>query len=164
MENQWKIPMEFQGKPCGQAAFCREGLYLQVTCDCENVTDQVVRAYLEGPEDRLALGVLVPENGMLHLCRRIPASHLRDREYTCVRVSGGEEDGWKPWEGLLEGQPVSGALSRMEHGRQMLALPFVPGEPFAAAGQFRDSTPAEINGQLYLIIPAALQEETLQEP
>ena len=66
MENQWKIPMEFQGKPCGQAAFCREGLYLQVTCDCENVTDQVVRAYLEGPEDRLALGVLVPENGMLH--------------------------------------------------------------------------------------------------
>ena len=151
MENEQKIPMQFQSRECGTTTLQKEGLYVRVECVCDMVTDRVVRAYLEGKGGTACLGVLVPENGKLRLRRKIPTSHFLPGEYSTVIVSEQPVDGWKPWEGLLDGQPLLGALSRLEHGKRMVAIPFTPGEPFDHAGRFRQSEPLEIQGQLYLV-------------
>ncbi|MCI8525463.1 MAG: hypothetical protein HFF17_05980 [Oscillospiraceae bacterium] len=151
MEKEWKIPMRYEGRACGQASLRREGLYLLVVCDGEPVTDQIVRAFLTGDQGQAALGVLVPEGGRLRLRKRIAASQMPAGELTEVRVTG-SEDGWTPWEGELEGRQIAGARSRMEGGRQRIAVPFSSQEPFAPMGAALRGTPLMLEGKRYLVL------------
>lgn len=151
MEKEWSIPMTYNGRACGLATLRREGLYVQVTCDSEPVTDEIVRAYLTGAGGQAALGVLVPESGRLRLRRRMAASQLPGEDFTSVRIAG-REDAWTPWEGEIAGQTVPGARVRVENGRRLAALPYSPRAAFVPMGVMRRCKPLTLEGEPYLAL------------
>ena len=73
-----QIPMTYDGRTVGTAEFRQDGLYCRIECRCEPVSDEILRAYARGDGRLTALGVLIPEDGVLRLCRRIPLRHLPD--------------------------------------------------------------------------------------
>lgn len=151
MQNEWTLPMQYGGSPCGTAVLRRDGLYYQVECICDLVTESVVRAYLECAKP-VCLGVLIPDGGRLCLRRRISASQLPDPPFSAVTVASGESE-WAPWSGMVCGCEITDALSRRAGAGQVIAIPYAAGEPFPYMAIFTLCSPAEIGGKTYLTVP-----------
>ena len=109
------IPMTYRGREVGTAAMRREGLYCVVECRCEPVSDEVLRAYGHGGGRSLPLGVLVPEDGALHLRRRVALSRLPAEGLETVSV--GDENPWQPWSGTCRGVALTGCRRGTRDGR-----------------------------------------------
>lgn len=150
-EQNLKIPMTYDGNPCGHAQQRRCGLYWEIEGRCALVTREVTRAYGCRDGQSVCLGVLVPEDGQLCFRKRLAASGLPEDGFEEITV-GEPAPVWRPWEGTVCGQPVSGGLSRMVAGKRWIAIPYDGGEPMEALPVARYCTPEEIGGRMYLTV------------
>ena len=99
------MTLELEGG--GRIRFWEEGARVFFRCERELSTDGIYKVWLRGDEGGMLLGALVPEGGMLRLCRTLSVAELRRcgcwpvRGARCVmaysfgRKNGG--DGWY-WE------------------------------------------------------------------
>ena len=146
------IPMTYRGREVGTAAMRREGLYCVVECRCEPVSDEVLRAYGHGGGRSLPLGVLVPEDGALHLRRRVALSRLPAGGLETVSV--GDENPWQPWSGTCRGVALTGCRRGTRDGRAVLAMPFDRRQPLPSLALAREAEPMELEGRWWLTVPA----------
>ena len=160
MQEQWDMTVTYLGRPCGTMHVYRQGLYYEFQCDCDPVTDAVLRAYLVLEDCQECLGVMIPEHGRLALRRKIPASRLSKAKIDSARLEGCTA-GWMPWEGKVYDYPVADAMSKQENGQQLVAFPFSSEEPFPYMALCVLCTPVSINGQLYLSMPLPAKEDEL---
>ena len=133
------------GLSIGTLETAADGLYTVFTARCEAVLPRL-RLHVWGENDHAYLGLMLPEDGVLYLRRRL--SRLE-----CNRLPGpilyaaGEEtappapDEWRP--------APDGTLRRLEGGVELVAVPRerarVPGVPRQLL--------REIDGREYLVFP-----------
>ena len=69
-------PVFLRGKPAGSVMIEKQGLYYRIFCSCELSQNSVCRLMLKSGEETTKIGVLIPENGMYRLDKRIPVKNL----------------------------------------------------------------------------------------
>lgn len=158
MERQ--IPVQYGGRTIGQAAVAREGLYHRVRCDCDAVSEEVLRAYGTVDGQEMLLGVLMPEDGRLTLERRFACSSFPLERLETVTI-GGAPGTWQPWHGALGGVSAEG-MTRQVNGRTLLALPYHHGEPVDYLPVLRYCTPSELDGRQWLVLDTEQLPEAWQ--
>jgi hypothetical protein len=147
-----EYPFLMEGIQRGVLTVNREGNRTQVRVLGMDDGRGVCRGAAVGTAGRLSLGVLVPENGMLHAMRSLSPEAmaaegigevLRGEGWISYRFPQGEKElpeGWQPAEraGSFFRDPVlaaatkqlSGAMIRRAGGRLYLAVPWKPELPF----------------------------------
>lgn len=151
MQSSSRIPIYFEGMSCGEAEVLRDGLYYEITCRSEIVSAEILRAYADWDNERICLGVMVPEGDVLQLRRRLPVSHWREGPEPTLTLSQFPE-GWSPWSGTVLDCEVTKALSTVARGRRTVAMPFSHDTPFAYMRLFCLCRPVQIGGERYLAI------------
>lgn len=74
LEGTW--PVTRDGQQVGQCTIARQGLYWLLTCDCGPADGHVLRLMTRSPQGPVSLGIPVPEEGVLRLCRKIPGYQM----------------------------------------------------------------------------------------
>lgn len=74
LEGTW--PVTRDGQQVGQCTIARQGLYWLLTCDCGPADGHVLRLMSRSPQGPISLGIPVPEEGVLRLCRKIPGYQM----------------------------------------------------------------------------------------
>ena len=116
----------YQGGLLGTLTLEREGLYYRLSAQSEEPGAGVWRLWAcFGTESRL-VGVCFPQTGGLHLEKRI-SRHSWPILPDCF-VLGREQEGFRPWRGILEGVEVPDAMLREEGANGQTLAVFAPPE------------------------------------
>ena len=121
----WNIRLIYNGEEIGRCVLRDLGLYWELLCRCQAVSDQVERLYC-GEEK---LGVLQPSGGELALKRRIskascPALPPEDGQFSLSPAPA-----WTPWTGRILGYDAPQGLSRRDGTGETLQFPYDPDGP-----------------------------------
>ena len=127
MEGTYRV--YFGGKEIGDVTVSREGLYYRFYCRCVLTGDIVCRLTVSCGEERVNLGILIPEGEGFQLNTRIPRKRFRQ--------------GKPVFEALPNQAAVSGQF-----------IPIKPEEPFAYIARLKDAFLVRQNGQLGAMIPS----------
>ena len=149
---------------CGKLNVGKRGAVLEFSCDCEIVSDGVLRLYCKSGGEFKTLGVCVPEGGRLRLKKclskcalaaigidSIDACRVSEDEPKIIRTQT-----WRPLDDpseILSGDDtpkIPGALVSERDGVTLLAVPLGE-EEFPLMPVFRFGTPEEIEGEPYLV-------------
>lgn len=139
-----------------------QGGYLRFRAECAIPGRELRRLAARSGETGCELGVLAPEGGLWRLDRRLSPAQLRalglERIDACF-LRGPAPEGWTPEPspgGLLRDAllrrlcaGVTGALTRREGGRTLLALPLT--QPFPLLPAFCLGTLRVLEGKTYLV-------------
>lgn len=71
-----EYPLIIDGKTCGIVETRQEGLYTHIEAAAPKLNDNIIKIWLWGGNNKLYLGTMIPENGMLHLRRKISSREL----------------------------------------------------------------------------------------
>ena len=74
MEGKWDV--YFENEVVGTCSLERKGLYYHIVCRCANVATGICRLTVQCEDQRLDLGVMIPEKGLLCINRSIPAKNF----------------------------------------------------------------------------------------
>lgn len=66
----------WENREIGSCILTDSGLYKCISCICPMVSREICRLYAVSQSEKLRLGVLQPDGGMLHLDTKIPAKKL----------------------------------------------------------------------------------------
>lgn len=143
------IPVYYRGVSCGEASLQQEGLYCNICLKAAMVTREVIRAYFDDGEK--CLGVLIPENGKLCLCRRVPMSQLKGLRLEEITI-GTRETEWAPWSGTVFDCDVTDAISKLDGKKRIIAMPFSTEEEFPHIQLFSICTPITVHNRQYLAL------------
>lgn len=66
----------FQNKLIGESQICRNGLYYQVFCRCDQPGNDIYRLVGIGEKGELDLGVCIPEKGKLVVNKNVPVNRF----------------------------------------------------------------------------------------
>lgn len=75
-------------KPVGEISVERSGLYHLVKCRCQLPYGPIYRLSAVADGKDLDLGILVPQNGMFQLVKRLPAKLLGEGKFTFQITEG----------------------------------------------------------------------------
>lgn len=144
-----EYPIQYQGKEIGTLTAAEDGLYWQLTAWCRREAPGVQRLYGVSGLRSEAFGVLGPAGNNLHLHRRLS-------RHSCPKlperwIMGREQEGFLPWVGTLEDQPIPDALLRTDPEGQTLALP-ADLDPMPLAEYAAQMQPMTIAGREYLTL------------
>lgn len=159
-----KYPLLLNGRPSGELAAEREGLYIRFTARCP-LQEGLWCAWVVGERGELRLGVLEPSGNQETICRRIshravePLGRLLRGE---VRRNDAEPP--ELWEPAAEPERlfrapwlrqrlrgVQGALTRRAGTGRRLALPYDRRKPFPLTTLFCFARIRQINGSFYVV-------------
>lgn len=120
-----EYPVIYNGEEIGRCVLRDLGLYWELLCRCQAVSDQVERLYC-GEEK---LGVLQPSGGELALKRWIskascPALPPEDGQFSLSPAPA-----WTPWTGRILGYDAPQGLSRRDGTGETLQFPYDPDGP-----------------------------------
>lgn len=66
----------FEGIPVGTVCLTKWGLYYELECHCQKISDEMMELVTNVKDDRKKLGLLLPSDEGLMLRKRIPAKDL----------------------------------------------------------------------------------------
>ena len=142
----------------------REGLYYRLSARSEEPGPGVWRLWAcFGTESRL-VGVCFPQTGGLHLEKRV-SRHSWAILPDCF-VLGREEEGFRPWRGILEGVEVADAMLREEGASGQTLAVFAPPEGAVPLAEYISlMREGELDGRpcLLLALPDGLPELPIEE-
>ena len=145
-----EYPIYHRGKEVGTLRVAEDGLYLQLTAWCEPFGEGIQRLYGVEGFSSSPFGVLAPAGKGLQLHRRLS-------RHSCPGLPGSweagqEAEGFLPWRGVVEDQPVRDAMLRPDPEAALLALP-ADREPIPLAEYMPQMNPLTLNGREYLVLP-----------
>ena len=147
-----QLPVYYYGKRVGHLEIERDGLYLCVHSQCSLVeSEEVLRLWAVGGEERVYLGIPVPEGDHLVLRRRLPAGSLGQTVWA-HGVLGTAPDLWQPYSGIVAGYAVRRGLRRLRHGYTEIALPFERGQPVSFLPLLPRLRLERIDGALWFVL------------
>ena len=116
----------YQGGLLGTLTLEREGLYYRLSARSEEPGVGVWRLWACFDTESRLVGVCFPQTGGLHLEKRI-SRHSWPILPDCF-VLGREQEGFRPWRGILEGVEVPDAMLREEGANGQTLAVFAPPE------------------------------------
>lgn len=120
-----EYPVIYNGQEIGRCFLRDLGLYWELLCRCQAVSDRVERLYC-GEEK---LGVLQPEGGGLSLKRRVSKASCPGLPPESGQFSLSPAPLWAPWSGRILGYDVPQGLSRRDSQGETLQFPYDPDGP-----------------------------------
>ena len=115
-----EYPVVHEGRTVGCCTIAEQGLYWQISCSCDLLSDRIERLYCGTKR----LGVLEREGDRLCCKKRISKSSTPELPPQSGVLTLTPMESYAPWSGLLLGQPVS----CLRDG-QMLLFPYREDEP-----------------------------------
>ena len=113
------------GQVVGRATVTREGMYYQIRCRCDLNEEGMFRLVIDFEDDRIDLGILVPDGKGFGLQTRINTKTLG------------------------QGSPAFSILPRRE-SIQHTVIKLCPEEPFRYLSRLEDAFLAKRNGEIFL--------------
>ena len=113
-----EYPIICNNRVVGIANVERQGLFENVCCQCQGLSDEVHRVYMKFCDKTLLVGVLLPTDNAYALSKRIPTRHLGSGSPQFYTV---KKDQTETGERILlqPGQPVA-HLDRLRVGKLLL--------------------------------------------
>ena len=102
-----EIPVVLDGKPVGSCILTEQGLYWQINCSCERLSDRVERLYC----GQTRLGVLIREGDRLTLRRRLSKASTPQLPPKSGVLTLRPVEEPAPWSGEVLGYPLEGIRS-----------------------------------------------------
>ena len=162
-----KFPLLWKEKPVGELIAEREALYTCFSARCPLPGEGLWCAWAVGDRGELRLGVLEPQGGEGVIRRRFshrmtapagrllrgevrPASQMAEAmDWAAVGTDGTPfQDSWL----RQRLRDVSGVLWRREEEKLLLAVPYVPRQPFPLMPFFCFARPCRVRGERYLVV------------
>ena len=142
-------PVFHRGAEVGRLTAVSDGLYWQLTAWCSPFADGVQRLYGSEGLNSEPYGVFSPGGREFSLHRRLS-------KHACPKlpelwITGRECEGFRPWQGTVEGQRITDAMLRAEPEGMSLAIP-TDLEPIPLAEYMPQMTPVTLNGREYLTL------------
>ncbi len=141
----------YQGAEIGRTVIEPDGLYYRLSAVCAEPGPGVWRLWGCYGADSRCLGVPIPKAGGLGLERRL--SRQSQPVLPDCLVLGREQEGFRPWRGVLAGRELPDAMVKTKgNGGLTLAIFAPPEEPLPFAEYTDRMREAELGGRSCLLL------------